>query len=628
MAKGTDSEAPRKRGQAAQIAVYGLLALLVLGLGGFGVDNFGGRVAHIGTVGDRDITAQEYDRALRQQQEALTQQLGMVPTPEVLAMLGIDPQQLRQQLLQSLISRAALDNEAANIGLSVGDDSLRQLIQQDVDFHAGTGGFNPETYRAVLQQRGQSVEQYEDEMRRTRAANLLYVAIVTGFAAPDVLTETLYQWVGERRGFTLFRLTETNLTTPLAEPTPADLQAHYDANIARFTKPEAKRITYVALLPEMIADSIAIDETALRAEYDKRIAEFVQPERRLVERLPFPDEAAATEAKARIDAGGTFEQEVAKRAVRLEDLDLGDVTPADLGAAGDAVFALTEPGVVGPFPTDFGPALFRMNAVLAAQETSFDEAREQLAGEAQMEAARREIAGRAESINDALAGGATLAELAEQEALQIGTFDYVPRSQNDEPIAGYEDFRIAADEVTADSFAEAFSLDDGGLAALQLDEIVPPAPIPFAEVEADVTTAWRAEALAKALSARAIEVKSEIEGGADIGSFGIVSVTPEITRERTIEDVPASVIKAVFELQAGQQRIIEEGDFVGIIQLDAVIPAETEGVEADAIRQSIATQTESGIAQDAFEAFSAALSASAGVQLDAAAVEAVEAQFN
>jgi peptidyl-prolyl cis-trans isomerase D len=457
---------------------------------------------------------------------------------------------------------------------------------------------------------------------------LLQGAIVGGFAAPEQMTETLYKWVAERRGFTMFRLAEANLTTPLAEATDADLQAFYDANIAQFTKPEAKRITYVALLPEMIADGIAVDEEALRGEYDKRIAEFVQPERRLVERLAFPDDATATAAKARIDAGGTFEDEVTARGVRLEDIDLGDVGVDDLGAAGEAVFALTEPGVVGPFPTDFGPALFRMNAVLAAQEITFEDAREQLAGEAQMDAARREISGRAEGINDALAGGATLADLAKEQGLQIGTFDYVQGGQNDEAIVGYEDFRIAADAVTAESFAEAFSLDDGGLAAMQLDEIVPPAPIPFADVREDVATAWRADALAKALSARAIEVKSAIEGGAAIGSFGIVSVTPEIAREGTIEGVPPSVVPAVFELEDGQLRVIEEGDFVGIIQLDRVIAAEATGDEADALRQAIAAQAEQGIAQDAFTAFTQALSAGAGVQIDEAAVAAVQAQFN
>ena len=59
----------------------------------------------------------------------------------------------------------------------------------------------------------------------------------------------------------------------------------------------------------------------------------------------------------------------------LDDIDLGDVSKSDLGAAGEAVFALASPGIVGPFMSDLGPALFRMNAVLAAQNTTFDAAK-------------------------------------------------------------------------------------------------------------------------------------------------------------------------------------------------------------------------------------------------------------
>ncbi|MGL5008287.1 MAG: peptidylprolyl isomerase, partial [Paracoccaceae bacterium] len=73
MAKASETETPRKRGNASQIAVYGLLALLVLGLGGFGVDNFGGRTPHIGTVGERDIKTDDYTRGLQEMMASVTQ---------------------------------------------------------------------------------------------------------------------------------------------------------------------------------------------------------------------------------------------------------------------------------------------------------------------------------------------------------------------------------------------------------------------------------------------------------------------------------------------------------------------------------------------------------------------------
>ncbi len=623
MAKAPDTETPRKRGKAGQTAIFGLLALLVLGLGGFGIDNFGGRVPKIATVGERSIETNDYARGLQRQIADLTKQFGQPATMDMLRAFGLD-----QQVLQGLVNRAALDNEAARMGLSVGDAVIAQEIQGMSSFQAGSGGFNRQTYRDVLKQEGLSETKFETGLREDMARSLLQGAIVGGFAAPETMTETLYQWVGERRGFSLLRLVEADLTTPLPAPAEAELTAFYDANIAQFTKPEAKRITYVTLLPEMLSDDVAVDETALQTAYDDRIDQFVQPEKRLVERLVFPDDATAAAAWARIDAGGTFEAEVAARGVRLEDIDLGDVSPKELGAAADAVFALTEPGVVGPFQSDFGPALFRMNAILAAQETTFEQAREQLAGEAQMDAARREIATRAEAINDALAGGATLAETQTEQGMMLGTLDYVTGGQHDDPVAGYEAFRAAADAVTADSFPEAISLEDGGIVALQLDEMVPPAPIPFADARADVETAWRADALQKALSARAVEVKSAVEGGAALGSFGIIEVTSGIAREGFIEGTPPAVIAAAFQMDAASLRVIEEPGFVGVLQLDQIIPAAADGDEATALREALSAQAEQAIAQDAFTAFTNALSAAAGVKLDQQAIAAVQAQFN
>ncbi len=624
MARAPETETPRKKDSAAQIAVYGLLALLVLGLGGFGIQDYGNRAAHIGSVGDRNIRSDDYGRALQRQIDSLSQQIGQPANLAMLQAFGLD-----QQALQGLVNRVALDAEAERVGLSVGDPIVAQEVQAMGSFQGVDGSFDAAAYRDILRRDGRTVVQFENGVREDIARSLLQGAIVGGFSAPAPMTETLYQWVGERRGFSVLQLTDGDLTAPVPAPTDADLIAFHTANIAQFTAPEAKRITYVALLPDMIADDVAVDDAALQAEYDKRIDEFMQPERRLVERLIFPDDAAAMAAKARIDAGGNFEDEVATRGVRLEDIDLGDVAPSELGAAADAVFALVEPGVVGPFATDFGPALFRMNGILGAQEITFDEAREQLAGEAQTEAARRDIAGRIEAINDALAGGATLAELQAEQGMQLATFDYVTGQQGDDPIEGYEDFRTAADAVTADSYPEVVTLADGGIVALQLDEVIPPAPISFETARDDVTAAWRADALQKALSVRAIEVKSAIEGGAAIGTFGIVDVTPEIAREGFIEGIPPSVVAAAFALDEGGLRVIEEPGFVAVVKLDRIIPAATDGEDATAIRDALAAQIEQAIAQDAFLAYTNALSQAPGaVQIDQTAIAAVQANFN
>jgi peptidyl-prolyl cis-trans isomerase D len=69
MAKGA-------RGKGANIFVWIILGLLIVGLAGFGVGGFGGSVRSIGKVGDREITTSDYARALQQEIRAYEAQIG------------------------------------------------------------------------------------------------------------------------------------------------------------------------------------------------------------------------------------------------------------------------------------------------------------------------------------------------------------------------------------------------------------------------------------------------------------------------------------------------------------------------------------------------------------------------
>ncbi|MEY4872693.1 MAG: hypothetical protein RLZZ563_2023 [Pseudomonadota bacterium] len=625
MAKNTQTDEPKKKkSKPANLVVWGILVLVMLGLGGFGVTNFGGGITTIARVGDREITTNDYARALRQEMDAISAQFGQPITLTQAQAFGID-----QQVLQTLITRAALDNEAVRAGISAGDATVAAEITAMQAFQGTAGAFDRETYRFALERNNMTEAQFEAGLRADVARSVLQGAVVGGFTAPAALTDTLFAFAGEKRGFSLLQLTEADLTTPVADPTDAELQAFYDANIDRFTKPEAKRITYVALLPETLAPSMEVDEAALKDLYDSRLDEFMIPEKRLVERLVYPTEAEAQAAKARLDAGEvTFDQLVAERGLALNDVDLGDVGKIDLGTAADAVFALTEPGTVGPVMSDLGPALFRMNGILAAQETSFEDAKETLSAEMRTDAARRDIASRMDQIDDLLASGADLEEVATEAGMDLATIDFVADDPAPEGIAAYPDFREAAAALQEGDFAEAIQLEDGALVALRLDAIVPPTPIPLADVRDDAVEGWRAEATAKALAARAEVIKTEVAAGASLGAYGIVSVTRQILRDGFVENTPPDMIGQIFAMAEGDLAVVQADGFTGVVRLDAIAPADTTGEDAEALRDSIAIRAQQTLAQDSFQLFTNALSNEAGIQIDQTAINAVHAQFN
>jgi peptidyl-prolyl cis-trans isomerase D len=530
-----------------------------------------------------------------------------------------------------LVVQAALDNEAERIGISVGDTNVATTLRSISAFQGAGGVFDRATYEFQLANIGQTTIQFEDSIRRDTARSILQTATAAGIETPQNLRDELINFYATQHSFDLFTLTEADLPTPVAAPDTAAVQAYYEANIDRFTTPESRAITYAWLTPEMLVDAAAVSEEDIRRLYNERIDQYVQPERRLVERLVFPDDAAASAAMARIDNGSaSFDDLVAERGLTLDDADMGDVTEADLGEAGPAVFALTEPGAVtGPLPTFLGPALFRMNAILNAQETTLDEVRDELRGELSAERTRRMIADMRETIIDILAGGATIEQLAAETDMQLGTIAWTQGS--DEGIAAYAEFGTAAAAATANDFPELMELSDGGVFALRLDGITPAAPRPLDEVRQDAAAGARVQAAETALMerARALSVELVAQGAQNFSDAqGLVPESfQSVTRLDSVAQVPAPMLESILSADAGTTVInIADGQVLMALVGEDQAPDPADEQTGQLIR-AVDEQIGAALAQDVYEYFARALEAEAGISLNQAAINAVHANF-
>mgnify|MGYP000417875202 CR=1 FL=1 len=608
----------------SNLFVWVILGLLFIALAGFGIGSFSGGGAQVGQVGDVEITADDYARALDQEIRARIAQTGQPTTLSTLQAQGVD-----QAVLQSLLARAALAHEAATMGLSVGDTEVARQITEIESFQGIDGTFDREAYEFTLRQNGLSPAEFEEDVREDTARGLLQLAVIGGVQPNAVITDALVAFQGETRDVSLLTLTEADLPAGLPAPSAADLQAFYDENPERFTRPEARALTYAWVTPAMLMDDMAIDEAALRALYDERAALYRQPERRLLEQLTFLEQGDAQAAYDAILAGETgFDALVEERELTLEDIDLGEVTREDLPAAtAQAIFADTESEILGPLESTFGGwALFRVNAVLDATETSFDEAQEELRAELAAEAARRAIDDLRDPVDDMLAGGATLEELAADTEMELGQIDYTPTAETG--IAGYDAFREAALAVEEGDFPELLELSDGGLFALRLDATVPPTLPPLAEIEDEVAAAWRARALRDQLATRGEALVAQLVAGSTLEDLGRVDVEQQIRRQDFIPDAPPTLVAQVFQLQApGDTVLVPAADRAIIARLDAVNPAARDDPGTMVLTQIMGQSIAQSMAQDIFEAYGTAVQTEAGISLNQSMINAVHAQF-
>lgn len=598
-----------------------IMGLLFIGLAGFGATSLTGTVNSIGQAGDQEISVQTYARDLQREIQAFEAQTGERVSIQQAREAGLD-----QIVLARLVQLASLDNEAAQIGLSIGDANLQKEIIAIPAFQGVNGEFDREAYRFGLEQAGLDEAEFEADLRAESARTLMQGGVMAGIEMPATMADALVQYIGAERSFVWAPLTAADLAEPLAAPTQADLNGYYEANPELFTLPETKEIAYVLLTPEMLLDKVEVDEAALRTLYEEREAQYNLPERRFVERLAYGDQEAAASAMAQLEVSGTtFEQLVADRGLALADVDLGDVTLQDLGAAAEAVFAAQSGAVVGPLPSDLGPALFRVNGVLEAQNTPFEQARDELRDEVARERARRLIDAQSSDIDDLLAGGATLDEVASETDAELGTLSWT--AQSSDGVAAYEAFRREAAALSAEDFPAVAFTDDGGLFAMELTEVLPPRPEPFEQAQPRVEELWRAEATQSALREQAEAALAQLGESGDFAEAGLSArIENGLTRTSFIEGTGPDFMNQVFEMTPGETRILSAGDTVQIVRLEKTAPA-ADTPEMQGLRRTFSAQMDQALAQELFAVFARDAQLRARPQIDQRAISLVQNNF-
>ena len=192
-------------------------------------------------------------------------------------------------MLGRLVGAAALDNEAAEAGVSVGDERIAEEVRQTPSFQGIDGEFDPETYRFALQQNNLTGARIRnDPARRDLPADPAGRHRRPASRRPAPYVDTLMGFLAEERDVTWAALDEGHLAEPIPDPTLSELEAFHSENAAVFTLPETKVLTVAALTPRH-AHRHDRDRRGVACAriYDERRDEYETPEHRLVERLVF-----------------------------------------------------------------------------------------------------------------------------------------------------------------------------------------------------------------------------------------------------------------------------------------------------------------------------------------------------
>ncbi len=499
-----------------------LLGLLVISFAAWGIgrDTFSGiGQTGVATVGDTEITPQEFLDAFQREVRRLSAQFGGQLDTERARQFGV-----HESTLQRLVTRTLYDEAVRDFGLDVPDKVVAEAIRSNPSFKGQTGEFDRFQYEGVLRNSGLTPAFFEFQTRKDMVRNQLLSAVSGGSVAPKSMANALYRYRQEKRTAQIVVIANDAVKEiPAANDT--DLIKYHRDNKARYTAPEYRALSWLELRPEDVAGDIAVTDENIKLAYEDRIDLYVTPEMRDVDQLLYAseNEAGAIAAAKSLAEGATFETVKADKAnLQGDKTSIGTVVKSNLPEeAQDAVFALAEGAVSAPIKTLFGWHLFRVSKINAGSTKTLAEVGPELKKQLQLESAGETLYKLSASLEDELAGGAKLHDAASRFGLKV-------RSAMRVDAGGADDKGSAVDLPKIDIFlSTAFETEvgveptlkesqNGSYFLVQVNDIVAPTLKPFETVRQSVTDDWRAKQRDEAAARKAADMVEKIKQGGNI----------------------------------------------------------------------------------------------------------------
>jgi peptidyl-prolyl cis-trans isomerase D len=603
-----------------------VISFAIWGISGRMIGGFGS--SHVITAGGTTVSLKDYRLAYDRQMQVMSQQLGARLTREQAKAFGID-----NQVLSQLVAGAVLDEQARKLGLGVSKDRLAQLAREDPAFKGPGGAFDRQQFEQVLRQVGMTAEDYLRNRQQVAIRQQIVEAISDGLNAPDAFLEAVALYRGEDRTIDYLVLPRS-LVEPIEEPGESVLKTWFDERKATYAAPEYRKIAYIKLDPEALADPSAISDEQVKKDYDEHIARYTTPETRKVEQLVFASPDAAKTAYDSTRTGATFEDLVKAAGKTMADVQLGTFAKAQVPdpAIAEALFKLAANEVSPPVTGSFGTVLLRATEITPQVVKPLTEVSDEIRKQLAVSEATRILLDAHDSYEDARAGGATLAEAAAKLNLKVVTVDAIDR-QALRPDGKIVDDLPESSELLKQAFETevgienpAINIGSTGYVFYEVQGVTPAHDRTLAEMHAKVVADWKSAEAEKRLDAKASELAKQVKDGAALDTVAAdlkleKQTKRGVKREADDADFGKEGVAAMFAQAEGGSGVVPSPGSDGRIIFKVAEVFEPAGAGPDAVPEDARKSFASGLSDDLLDQLVARLQTEYDVTIDQSAIQ-------
>ncbi|MCC4310151.1 SurA N-terminal domain-containing protein [Alcanivorax marinus] len=487
------------RGPVGKVLLAAIILPFVIS-GFYGYFTGGGSDSTVAEVEGNKITRAYVNSRTQQLRQMLRQQ-----SPDINESV-LDSFIRPQMVLEGIVNEQLMIAAARNADMAFSDTQAARMIRANPAF-TDEGGFSKTRFEQMVRSQGMTPQGYLDGLRQERISQQYRQAFAaTDFALPGELAEQ--RRLGEQsRDIRYVRLDLDRLRGE-ARVSDEEIQAYYDENRDSFMRPEQVKVQYLVLSPEHYRDRVDISDEQIEAEYEARrqmqqdgatrrqVAHVLiavnddRDEEQAIER--------AREARQALEQGASFAQ-VARdysddRATAGSGGELGIVEPGTLPEAlDDALNGLQVGQVSEPVVSDAGVHLLKLESESKPEMAPLADMRDAIAADLRRSQSQALLSEDLVTLEELIYEHANLEVPAEQLNLPLETTDWVSLQNLPAPLNNDRVRQALNSDPVREQGHNSDLLELGGdrYAAVRLQEVEEPEPLPLADVSDDIRAQLR-----------------------------------------------------------------------------------------------------------------------------------------
>ena len=396
----------------------------------YGAGKLGNQTAvEVADVNGETISQQEfavaYERAVDRYQQMLKGSL----TPEMIKGLN-----LKGTLLEELIQKKLILQEARALGLTVPDDDLAAQLAQTPEFQVA-GRFSKERYLQLLQANRILPTQFEEDQRDQLTIQRLYSVVLDSVHVTEAEVRDRYRIDQEKINLNYIKLPISDLAAQV-KLTDDDVQKYYERNKESLKEPLKIQLEYLSYPFDQSLASIQVSDKEIEDYYQAHREDKFHHRKEAKVRyvsIPLAPGADANQkkiARARADdvvkaarSGKDFSQ-----LAKSDSGDSGAEKGGDLGWVAEgqmpppiekAIFSLKKGAVSDPVETPAGFQIFKVEDLKDEKTQSLKEATAEITKTLKSEKAKREAAKAADRDREKALSGTDFAKLAQDSGAKL-----------------------------------------------------------------------------------------------------------------------------------------------------------------------------------------------------------------